>query len=218
MIVSLPEFLQSAHPIFATLSLWRFYCPGELTQEREALLRKREKRASMAISFIMILLGITVIAAAADDLSGGPEEVSQMKTIIVLSFFSIIVFGAITVVKLQFANKLDSTSLYKDAVCSLIGTVLACGVFVTTFIVHRSPSVWWLDPVFAICCGFAALFLGAYAIYDAAFVEGIPIFKSQWWFVSQGDATDEMGEESDFGGKTVEMADSEDKTKLSEVV
>jgi peptidoglycan/LPS O-acetylase OafA/YrhL len=196
--------------------LWRFYCPGELTQEREALLRKREKRASMAISFIMILLGLSVIIAATEDLARGPESESEMNLVLVLSFFSIVVFGAITIVKFRLANKLDSISLYKDGVCSLIGTVLACGVFATTFVIEQAPSLWRLDPLFAICCGFAALFLGAQAIYGASVVQGTPIFTRTWWFESAGD--DNEIDEFGVPGKTVEMTDSEDKTKLSEVV
>jgi divalent metal cation (Fe/Co/Zn/Cd) transporter len=187
-----------------------------LTQEREALLRKREKRASMAISFIMILLGLSVIIAATDDLAGGPESESEMNLVLGLSFVSIVVFGGITIVKFRFANKLDSISMYKDGVCSLIGTVLACGVFTTTFIIEQSPSMWRLDPLFAIGCGLVALFLGAQGIYDAAVVQGIPIFTLTWWFLSAGDDNEieELGER----GNTVEMTDPEDKTKLSEVV
>ena len=108
-----------------------------LTQEREALLRKREKRASMAISFIMILLGLSVVIAAADDLAGGPESESEMNLVLGLSFVSIVVFGGITIVKFRFASKLDSISMYKDGVCSLIGTVLACGVFTTTLSLNK---------------------------------------------------------------------------------
>jgi len=152
--------------------------------------------------------------AAAEDLAGGMESEPEMKAVVVLSFFSIIVFGAITLVKFQLANKLDSISMYKDGVCSLIGTVLASGVFATTLIIEKDPSLWKLDPLFAICCGCTALFLGAHAIYDAAIVQGTPIFTSSWWLVSGDDGvTDGLGGE----GNTVEMTDP-DNIKLSEVV
>lgn len=66
--------------------LWRFYCPGELTKERVELLQKREKRASMAISFILMLLGVGVIAAAADDLAHGAETENDLNTVMVCTF------------------------------------------------------------------------------------------------------------------------------------
>eukprot|EP00529_Nitzschia_sp_RCC80_P034905 CAMPEP_0113473966 /NCGR_PEP_ID=MMETSP0014_2-20120614/18328_1 /TAXON_ID=2857 /ORGANISM="Nitzschia sp." /LENGTH=111 /DNA_ID=CAMNT_0000366773 /DNA_START=142 /DNA_END=473 /DNA_ORIENTATION=+ /assembly_acc=CAM_ASM_000159 len=51
--------------------LWRFFVPGKMTKEREELLKSREVRASTAISFIMILLGLGVVASSSYDLSNG---------------------------------------------------------------------------------------------------------------------------------------------------
>jgi len=44
--------------------LWRFYAPGNMTKERETVLKRRELRASMAISLILIVLGAGVIATS----------------------------------------------------------------------------------------------------------------------------------------------------------
>jgi hypothetical protein len=199
-----------------------------MTKEREDLLHKREKRASMGISFILMLLGIGVVAAAADDLAGGPETPYDLEIVLVIAFVSIFVFGGLTVIKLRYANMLSSASLYKDGICSLIGTVLACALFINTIIVEYISGVWWLDPVFAMVLGFVAFAIGLHAIVVASCVQGIPIFRLQWWFVSQGDGMDEMGARdlgpSDFGEesaeKDVEMKSAEAiaDTKLSEVV
>jgi divalent metal cation (Fe/Co/Zn/Cd) transporter len=210
--------------------LWRFYCPGEITKAREEHLQKREERASMAISFILMLLGISVIAAAADDMANGEESIQDLDNVMVIALFSIFIFGALAVIKFHYANKLNSPSLKKDGLCSMIGTVLAIGLFVTTFLIEKAPSIWWLDPAFAIACGFVALLLGLHAVIVASCVQKIPIFSIKWWLVSQGDGLDEMvGHElesrdyGDKGGQTDEMAGSEDEnedttTKLSEVV
>lgn len=208
--------------------LWRFYCPGEVTKAREELLQKREKRASMAISFILILLGIGVMAAAAEDLSGGAEPKDELDIVLVVATISIFVFGALTVVKFRYAEKLTSASLYKDGLCSMIGSVLAIGLLTTTFIIELAPGVWWFDPVFALICGFVALVMGVHAVVVASYFQGIPIFNPKWWIMSQGDGLDEMaGRElgpDDFGegtDTTVEMSSPKakgDDTKLSEVV
>jgi hypothetical protein len=193
-----------------------------MTKEREELLQKRETRASMAISFILMLLGVGVIATAADDLAGGAETAYDLEVVLAIAFFSIFIFGSLTVVKFHYANKLSSASLYKDGICSLIGSVLASALFVNTLIIEQAPSVWWLDPVVAIISGFAALGIGIHAIVIASCVEGLPIFTFTWWLMSQGDGMDEMGAsdlgQKDFGeeGKDVEMATTD--TNLSEVV
>ena len=199
-----------------------------MTKEREELLQKREKRASMAISFVLILLGLAVISTASHDLAIGAESSQQEQIVLAISLFSILVFGAMTMIKFHFANKLNSASLYKDGLCSMIGTVLAAGLFVTTFFIEKAPSAWWLDPAFAMACGAIALVLGLHAVIVASCVQNIPIFSIKWWFVSQGDGMDEMGGRElgpcDFGengDQSVEMAGSEGRkedTKLSEVV
>lgn len=203
--------------------LWRFYCPGQVTKEREAILHKREARASMAISFILMLLGIAVVASAGDDLAKGAESEQNLKIVMVLALFSIIVFGALTTIKFRYSVKLDSASLYKDGVCSLIGMALAMGLFVTSFVIEKNPSIWWLDPVFAMACGFVAFFIGMHSVFVARFVEGVPIFSMNWWFVSQGAETDIMdGQDQQQVDYTinidakVEMTNPD--TKLSEVV
>ena len=137
---------------------------------------------------------------------------------------SIFIFGSLAFVKFGYASKLGSTSLRKDGLCSLIGTVLALGLFGTTFLVEKVPSIWWLDPVFATLCGAAALVLGLHAIYVTRFAQGLPIFSISWWVVSPGVGKNEMdGGFGEEGNNTIEMPGStegehEEKTKLSEVV
>lgn len=181
-----------------------------------AILHKRETRASVAISFILILLGIAVITSAADDLVKGAETEQNLRIVMVLALFSVIVFGALTTIKFRYALKLDSSSLYKDGVCSLIGTVLAMGLLVTSFVIESNPSIWWLDPVFAMFCGLVALVVGLHSVIVSRFVDGLPIFSWNWWLVSQGDETDVMVVDT-----TLEMTkpdDTRSDTKLSDVV
>jgi hypothetical protein len=212
--------------------LWRFYCPGEMTKEREELLQKRETRANMAISFVLVLLGIAVFSAAAKDIVDGEETNSDSDldvTITIIALISVVIFGVMSFIKLHFANKLNSASLQKDAFCSMIGTLLAIGILVTNLVIQKASSSWWLDPVFAFLCGSVALLLGLHAVIVASCIEKIPIFSVHWWLVSQGYGMDETtGQETepleDFGDQrdlTFEVTDSEamkDATKLSEMV
>lgn len=171
--------------------LWRFYAPSKLDDALEEKLNRREKRASMAISFILVALGLCIVATAMDDLSRGQEDPDQLKDVVFISFISIFVFGGLTLFKFHYALLLESASLYKDGICSLIGTVLSGALFVNTLIIDQAPGVWFIDPIVAICAGVAAIIIGGQAIYVARYKEDLPIFNWSWWMLSQGDGTDE---------------------------
>lgn len=97
--------------------VWRFYSPGRLTREHEELLQRRELRASVAISFILVLLGLSVIATSLDDFVSGPETDQELKAVIVIAFTSVFIFGTLAIFKFHYARKLESESLYKDGIC-----------------------------------------------------------------------------------------------------
>ena len=219
---------------------WRFYCPGEVSKEVEDLLHKREKRASIAISFILALLGLGVIATAIDDIEKGPETSDELKVVYALAFVSIFLFLFLTILKFKYGNVLQSASLYKDGICSLIGTVTSVAMFVNTAIVDNFPTLWWLDPLVALLAGVFAFCYGIYTLVVASFFQGLPIFSLSWWMLSQGDGMDEMAgrdlRASDYGptstatnieseadGDDLELTPSSSngeggETKLSEVV
>jgi len=98
------------------------------------------------------------------------------------------IFGALTVFKFHYANALNSESLYKDGVCSLIGTILAAALFANTLIIKAEPKIWWLDPFVAMICGFAALFIGIHSIFVSWKHRRVPICSLSWWLMSRGDS------------------------------
>lgn len=168
--------------------LWRFYAPGSMTKERETILKRRELRASMAISLILIMLGAGVIATSSFDIAKGAETASEMEIIVYVSSISVLIFGCLTVFKFRYASALNSESLYKDGVCSLIGTILAAALFINTLIIRAKPQIWWLDPFVAMVCGFAALFIGVHSIFVAWKFRRVPICSLSWWLMSRGDS------------------------------
>lgn len=191
---------------------WRFFSPGGTTSAHEADLRKREKRASIAISFILALLGIGVIVAAIEDFTHGEESADNLKKIILTAIFSVIVFGAMTAVKFHYAKMLQSASLQKDAICSLLGTILSGSLFVNSLIIMKESNAWWLDPLIALSCGTASLIIGLRSIYHAYVVQGIPVCDMKWWMTSQGDGTDE------FTGRELTPEERGEVEKESEMV
>jgi len=199
------DFLSSA------VVLWRFFAPGSVSDALEQKLKQREQRASIAISFILVLLGLGVIIAGADDLSRGEEDTGNLRPVIAISFFSILIFGGMTVFKFQYSRKLSSSSLYKDGVCSLLGTILSISLFANALVIRSSPDRWWIDPVIAVCAGIAAAVFGLYGLFVAMARDKLPICSIRWWFTSQGDTKghpedgSRPGPEA-FGGGTTEMS------------
>lgn len=182
-----------------------------MTKEKDELLRRREVRASTVISFILVLLGIGVIASAANDMAKGADDEHEMRIVVAIAFTSVFIFGSLAIVKFHYARLLQSDSLFKDGVCSMIGTVLAAALFVNTLIIQAKPNVWWLDPLVALLCGVAALLIGLYSICVLWRVKRVPICSCSWWLMSRGDGsgapslpdikTDE-GDDGDCGDET----------------
>lgn len=194
------DFLSSA------VVLWRFFAPHKLDPILEAKLARREKRAALAISFILVLLGIGVIATASEDIKAGGEPIEQIRVVEVISFFSILIFGTMAALKFRYAKALSSPSLRKDGICSLIGTILATALFVDTFIIDRHENLWWIDPLVALGAGIAAMLIGFHGMYVARCKERLPIFSCAWWFLSQGEETAGAGDDDVAKGGENELA------------
>jgi divalent metal cation (Fe/Co/Zn/Cd) transporter len=208
--------------------LWRFFAPSKIDDAVEEKLRRREKRASIAISFILVVLGLAIILTALDDLTRGKEDTDQLKTVVLISFISIFVFGILAMFKFKYALVLESPSLYKDGICSLIGTVLSGALFINTLIINTVPGVWWIDPLVAVGAGIAAIIIGGRAVWEARYKDSLPIFTLSWWMLSKGDGGDERSgrplgpedfpENKDANGNALEMPQVNNEEEESEMV
>jgi len=174
--------------ISSAIVVWRFNKPEKGDHEaRKALLEAREKRAEIGISMILAMLGFGSIIVSSEDFSKGYEEEddAQLWLLYYLAFGSLLIFGALSVFKFRYADALNSPSLYKDGVCSLIGTCLALSLFFNTVLsLSTDGQLWWLDPSVALICGVSCLIYGLYSIYIAFVREGLPIFSLTWWIYS----------------------------------
>jgi len=189
------DFLSSA------VVLWRFYKPGK-TEERIELLKKREKRASVAISIIIFFLGIAVAIMAMVDFTEPNVDHGDHNSLLLFSGVSFLVFSVLTVMKFKMATALDSRSLRKDGICSLVGTILSFALMLTTLITLGNESLWWIDPLIAIICGMACLVFGLRSVVLQSYEKGIPIWSPRWWIFSRdtrdGNDTVKEQEMNDF--------------------
>ena len=160
--------------------LWRFFAPGTLDDTVERKLQRREQRADVAISAIIAALGLGVAITALEDLRRGEESVEEMAGVVIMSFFSIWFFSVLSCYKFRYAVRLQSHSLKKDGICSLIGTIMAVALFINTLIIAGSEEAWWINPVVALIVGIFALLYGIWAV-RTALKQGLPIGSCDWW-------------------------------------
>mmetsp|Transcript_118 Transcript_118/g.282 ORF Transcript_118/g.282 Transcript_118/m.282 type:complete len:266 (-) Transcript_118:151-948(-) len=163
--------------------LWRFYCPHGCDEAKLAKLQKREERAGVAISIVIGILGLFVFSIGIVDVLKRDKD-TDLGLLFSISFVSIIVFGTLTILKFKYANDLDSESLYKDGICSLIGTCLSGSLLLTTAIIDRAPKAWVLDPIVSLLIGISATVYG-FRVVIKMVQSGVPIFHRDWWITKE---------------------------------
>ena len=158
----------------------------------------------MAISVVIGILGLFVLGVAIYDFTQNDDE-QDFALLFAISFVSIVVFGILTIVKFKYARALDSPSLYKDGICSLIGTSLSGSLLVTTAIIEEIPEAGYIDPVVSLLVGLTAIVYGFRAIIRLV-MDGVPIFHPEWWIGKK--------EVDDAGTDSTEYQQSEKDTEL----
>jgi divalent metal cation (Fe/Co/Zn/Cd) transporter len=132
--------------VSSLIVVWRFH-GGEATSKEE--LEKREKRASIGIAGLMVILGICVFSVAIEHLSEGHAP-SALHQLISLSVPSLLIFFVLGMLKFNIAIKTQSPAMKKDAVCSLGGAVLSLGVLIGVGLFQSDDAIWWFDAFVAI--------------------------------------------------------------------
>jgi multisubunit Na+/H+ antiporter MnhF subunit len=159
--------------------LWRFFAPTtNINDELERKLQGREDKASIAINWILLILGLLIILSSFSGFVRGrhssDNDNSKTKGVIISSFISTIVFGIICTIKFRMSKLLQSDSLYKDGLCSFIGTILSAALFLHAAI-FANTGLWWLDPFLSLLAGLFAIYYGLTSLYYGATTKKIGI-------------------------------------------
>eukprot|EP00944_MAST-04C_sp_MAST-4C-sp1_P011346 g11346.t1 len=157
--------------ISSLVVLWRFYGGDSVSSEE---LEKREKRASIGIAILMVILAICVFAVAVEHLGEGHAP-SALHQLVGLSVPSLLVFLILGGLKFNIAVKTHSPAMKKDAVCSLGGAVLSLGVLVGVGLFQSDDAIWWFDAFVAIV---VSILLGLYGV--RTLVKNILEDKQYW--------------------------------------
>ncbi len=137
----------------ALMVVWRFR--GELGEPREES-KSRERRATLAIGGLLMLLAAGVAVGAILTLvSGGHPETTVPGLVIALLSLSFMFFlwGA----KRKAARALDSRAVAADAACSMACIKLSGVLLVGSVLFLLFPALWWVDAAAAFVL---AVFIG----------------------------------------------------------
>jgi len=164
--------------------VWRFFPPKSVDDPKSIMLalRAKEKRSSIGVSFVILLLGIQVVVLSLVRFNAGNHlfagnEYDEMTIFVALP--SAIVFGTLAMIKLNYANKLESPALRKDGFCSAAGTILSLAVVLEIIVSGMDQNIWYLDPFIAFLVGVVCIFIGARTIFLKN--KEVPFLSLAWW-------------------------------------
>jgi divalent metal cation (Fe/Co/Zn/Cd) transporter len=130
----------------AFLVLWRFR--GE-TGEGGPLSLERERKTTLGIGLLFLLLAVGALAGGAIQLWQHSHPETTMPGLIV-SALSLSFMFFLWKAKRNVGQALGSTTVMKDAACSLACIQLSAVLFAGSLVFMIAPSFWWADSAAAI--------------------------------------------------------------------
>jgi len=131
----------------AFVVLWRFQ-KEDKASEREHLVKK-ERRATLIIGSLLVLLALTATAGSIYSLVERRTPSSTLAGF-VISIGSIFCMCLLYYNKLKISVVLRSSTIEKDAECSFSCIQLSLVLFVSSLIFLISNKIWWIDSASAI--------------------------------------------------------------------
>lgn len=134
----------------ALVILWR------LRGDLRARATERERRATLAIGVLFLVLASSIVAGSALQLIQGHHPDTTLPGLLI-STLSLSFMAFLWRAKLRTARVLDSAALRSDAACSLACIHLSLVLFAGSVLYLALPTLWWVDAVAGI--GLAGLIL-----------------------------------------------------------
>ena len=123
----------------ALVVLWRL-------RALEARITERERRATLAIGGLFLLLGITIALSSSLQLFHHQHPTTTLPGL-VISALSLSFMVFLWRSKQRVALALDSATLASDAACSRACIQLSAILFLGSLLYWVAPGLWWVDAV-----------------------------------------------------------------------
>lgn len=129
----------------ATLVLWRLRSEAGISSE---LSTERERKATIGIGALFILLSCITAASVLLQVRGMRHPETTIPGI-AISVLSLSFMAFLWRAKLRVAQKLDSSTVMKDADCSLACIKLSVVLLAGSLLFQVAPALWWADAAAA---------------------------------------------------------------------
>lgn len=144
------------------LVLWRIFSEYSGTSR---LSLQRERIATVTIGSMLVILALGTLFASYRSLISSSvfSEVDDVDESVVsilkiaLTATSFILMATLYKVKMHFNSVLHSAAIQSDANCTLSCTGLSFLVLLASFLQYTTPSLLWIDPLFANALGYLIL-------------------------------------------------------------
>ena len=134
----------------AIIVLWRM---KEEFWHLEVMLIKRERQATLGIGILFGLLAVLTVAASGVQLFQKTHPETTIPGVIVSSISLSFMFF-LWREKLKVADALGSSTIKKDADCSLACIKLSIVLFIGSILYWVIPSLWWADSFAALALSY----------------------------------------------------------------
>lgn len=124
----------------ALVVLWR------LRGDLQARATERERRATLAIGALFLLLALSILGGAVLQLRAGRHPDTTLPGILI-ALASLAFMVWLWRSKLEVARQLDSSALAGDAACSLACIQLSTVLLAGSAVFAAWPRLWWADAV-----------------------------------------------------------------------
>lgn len=129
----------------ATLVLWRFRSE---TGSGPGMELERERKSTIGIGILFVFLAVLTAAGASYKLiTTSPPDTTVPG--FVISSISLSFMFYLWSAKKKVARELDSSTMLKDAACSLACIKLSVILFAGSGLYILRPDIWWADPIAA---------------------------------------------------------------------
>ena len=126
--------------------LWRFRSEAGLQAEVKL---ERERQSTLAIGILFLLLAVLTTAASLIQLKSGSHPETSLPGL-VISTVSLSFMFWLWSAKRRLARTLDSSTMLKDADCSLACIKLSGVLFAGSLLFLSAPQLWWADSLAAL--------------------------------------------------------------------
>jgi len=162
--------LESFVDVFSSIVVvWRFSldlkdCDNDgIEGSKQAMVYAAEKKAGMLIAFTFVAIGIVVSTEAVLHLADETKPDDDVW-LIIFTACSFVVFFLLGLGKWYISKKVNSSSLKKDAVCSIAVSFMSLGM-AGGFLIYRTNSdIWYLDSIVALIVSLMLIVYGSRTI------------------------------------------------------